>query len=1053
MILRHMQPQGASYMTPNGAGRAQDGAGHKRTIVATVMVMLSVLMLTFAGLSTAVNVREKQQVQAGDWTQWLMCEVLPESAKELYQFSQSKDLQFHLRSKSAITGGIDDVDGGLNWMLSGSSGTDFKKVNEEILGFSLDPESDGQPQPNQQSGSQQDQKQAGDQKSGDGKTPTGGKYVNPYDRFGVAGMKFSAYQGEWKYFVIDSCKKDGEPNDPKAGLFYDSRLEPRSGWEDIGNSKDVRTQQFQANPSAPILATALNSVANGLFNITKLIVSVTIAFVGFSFSDIVHTMGLDNVIGGQSGMFKNLFNGVFMPLVVFAFLTTGAYLIYNGVFKGRYRESFNSVARSFLIFAIAIVVGMHPAQAMTLPNKAIVWFQSVIVLSLNSQIAGGDDMCATDIGQVNSKIIESQGKSEQGVLDEAAQNIRSVVSCRMWQVLLLKPWAEGQFGTDINNLWANGNKPGWAPENAQELGNSNNDMVGSAEVPLGEGKSIHNWGVYQISTQTNAHWVTSGNGTRVKPINGVAGDWYRIVDALANYDEEDAKEKPSDNAEEITYKVPKESNKVSPYWDTWVGNSVASRYTSALSSILVAALVCASMALFAGWASVYTIGLAILLGFAPLFMLLACWAGRGWEIFKGWAELTVKTGLSRIVVGILLVFNILIVNNILNMANTLSWGKMITLLMILTVIMFKGREKITEMFAAVQFGGVNMASTASRVTDRTKNIVMAPVKTSGRFATSAVGGGVGARREGGSFMRGMGAGAVQEFKNMTYRSGMLRDARTTYDTHAAAAGKKGVLVSEMNCAVCGKPLDYEQNQYGTQQFIGGRDRNGNLVCRECLEDGMGDDVQEVTFNRPTAAQRRDASKSKDAQRKKIRESYNKRFTDDTAGRTVAENTASGIHDMRNEDLNTIAGRENRAENEAKLRAAMSMVHQDVHAHKSAKDYSRDKKKDPRTITTTKLPKEIDGIVDKGALQEAWMKQDYNYVIMTYVSAWIVWYQQNTGVKYSADINSTYYAVKNKNLEAFDKAEYHRIMDEGKPRRANAKAKNQAPSGGGSEDKE
>ena len=219
MILRHMQPQGASYMTPNGASRAQDGAGHRRTIVATVMVVLSAFMIAFAGLSAAVNAHEKQQVQAGDWTQWLMCEVLPESAKELYQFSQSKDLQFHLRSKSAITGGIDDVDGGLNWMLSGSSGTDFKKVNEEILGFSLDPESDGQSQPNQQSGSQQDQKQAGDQKSGGGKTPTGGKYVNPYDRFGVAGMKFSAYQGEWKYFVIDACKKDGEPNDPKAGLF------------------------------------------------------------------------------------------------------------------------------------------------------------------------------------------------------------------------------------------------------------------------------------------------------------------------------------------------------------------------------------------------------------------------------------------------------------------------------------------------------------------------------------------------------------------------------------------------------------------------------------------------------------------------------------------------------------------------------------------------------------------------------------------------------------------------------------------------------------------
>ena len=540
MILGRMSPPGASYIQPKENSHTHNNG--RRTVVSTIMVTLFMLMVVFSGVSSVVSKQEKQQAQAGDWTQWIMCEVLPESAKELYQFSQSKDLQFHLRSKSAVTGGIDEVDGGLNWILSGSSGTDFKKVNEAILGYSLDPESGNN---NQQDSNQQQQGQQNEEQ----KKGNGGDYVNPYDRFGVAGMKFSSYEGEWKYFVIDACKKDSEPNDPKAGLFYDSRLEPRSGWEDIGNSKDVRTKQFSANPSSPILTAALNSIANGLFNVTKLIVTITIAFIGFSFSDVVHTLGLDNVVGGQSGLFKNLFNGLFMPLISVVFTLTGLYVFWNGLIKGRYRDSFVSVARSLLMFVLAIVISLHPAEAMAMPNRAVVWFQSVIVLGLNSELAGGDDMCATDVGKVNSKIIKSSGKDEQGVLDEAAQNIRSVVSCRMWQVLLLKPWAEGQFGTDVNNLWANGKKPEWAVENAQELGNSNEKMVGYAEVPLGAGKSINNWAIYQISTQTDAHSVTGGDGTKMKPINGVAGDWYRVVDALANYDEEETEEKPSDASE------------------------------------------------------------------------------------------------------------------------------------------------------------------------------------------------------------------------------------------------------------------------------------------------------------------------------------------------------------------------------------------------------------------------------------------------------------------------------------------------------------------------
>ena len=48
--------------------------------------------------------------------------------------------------------------------------------------------------------------------------------------------------------------------------------------------------------------------------------------------------------------------------------------------------------------------------------------------------------------------------------------------------------------------------------------------------------------------------------------------------------------------------------------------------------------------------------------------------------------------------------------------------------------------------------------------------------------------------------------------------------------------------------------------------------------------------------------------------------------------------------------------------------------------------------------------------------------------MTYVAAWVVWYQENTGQKYSADLDETFKAIKESKLDSFDRAELKRFAE-------------------------
>lgn len=953
----------------------------KNSTLRLMMSVFSSIFVMIIAISGIIGIHSEKKAEALDLSQWVMCSVLPSPADTIYQWTETSDLPYALRSKSAVNSGYDDIDSGLNWLLD-ISGPGFKTINEKIIGQSLDTVANSESTADVE------------------KNYNKGVEVNPFDRFGVAGLKFSAYNGEWKYIQVDACNSDSEAKDPKAGLYYKDRLEPRSTWENVNNSTDQRTVQFSRGIVSQYTSAQNDVIANGIFTITKFIVTVTISLINFAFSDIVNLMGLNKLIGGNGGIFQSLYKGIFMPLIVVAFVATACKVFLDGIVRRQYRSALVSVIRSFIMFVIAVVIAAAPAKYIALPNDLAVGVQSIILTTMNSGLVGGDGLCTSNVGQFKSDLVTSTtGKKDTAILQQASTNMRSAIGCQFWQMFLVTPWSEGQFGTSWNNLWAKGKIAKWVsePSAAKTLNNGNTEMVGNAEVPLGNGKVINNWAIYQISTQTNAHAPTDTKGTKSKYTSGVANDWWRIVDALSNYQEETVADQVqgigSTEKTTVQYTQSKKVD-VSPYWNTWVGNDSSNRIWISSSSVLVAFIGTLAPLLLSGMSAVYAVGIAILMAFAPLMFLAGCWSGKGWEAFKGWGELVLNTTMKRIVVGVLLVLSITMTMAAIKLMSSIGWMQGVIVLGLLSLLVYRSRHKIFDAMASFHFANVNMSNTANNVGARVLNGGKSFVKNSSHFVGSAAVGGVTAKRAGGSIHGGIGAALKNEIQNMSYRNKSLRAAITQYEIGKQESDDIEETISRQKvCVSCGEVLEpVEEN--GIMIFQGGRDANGNLLCYNCYIEGMDPDADEVIFKYVNKKSAEQIKREKDEENML---QFNQLYMKAMNG--YSNVTKSKGYQAASEIV--LSDHEEPENREEALKNMMDVAQIDIADYKQGD-------------TIPSIPTEIAPYVDEEQMKFAWLSGQYDYVLSYYVAGFIMWYQSETNEKFSQSIDEIIFDLRKNN---------------------------------------
>lgn len=341
---------------------------------------------------------------------------------------------------------------------------------------------------------------------------------NPFDYYGMLGLKYTSYKGEWKYYEVDVCKDnaDQQAKSTNYGQFYTDRKEPIASYSERYSSVDNRVIESTKGWTSAIWKSLGDRFSNVILFFTKITVSITLALISLSFTDIGSLMGLDNKF--QESMFLQLYNNFFTPLVMMMVLLTAGYIAYYGLIKREFRTAVvNGMLKTFLSFFIAILIGLNPSFV-TIPNKLATMGQLVMVSALGEGVKGdgADDLC-----QASGDWSTSKAFGKENFLETAGDGMRSILGCRMWAEYLFKPFVMAQFGTEYKDL--------------NSLSNLNKSWVGEPTVNIGS-NTITNWGLFHISIMSGLHETIDEVSSPL--VGGVNKDFYRIVDALANYEED-----------------------------------------------------------------------------------------------------------------------------------------------------------------------------------------------------------------------------------------------------------------------------------------------------------------------------------------------------------------------------------------------------------------------------------------------------------------------------------------------------------------------------------
>src|SRR5699024_1992986 len=163
---------------------------------------------------------------------------------------------------------------------------------------------------------------------------------------------------------------------------------------------------------------------------------------------------------------------------------------------------------------------------------------------------------------------------------------------------------------------------------------------------------------------------------------------WRIVDAVSNYNETTQIVTDEDgNEQEI--QIPDPNIETTDYWEDWVGFNTISRIGTAFTAVFVSSVGSLGVLVFSGLSVMYTVGIAILMAFSPLFFLLACIPEKGESIFKGWLQTVLNTTIKRFVLAVLLVLTLAITVAAMDAMEEIGWFKAIMTLALLTFLLVK----------------------------------------------------------------------------------------------------------------------------------------------------------------------------------------------------------------------------------------------------------------------------------------------------------------------------------------------------------------------------
>lgn len=330
-----------------------------------------------------------------------------------------------------------------------------------------------------------------------------------------------AYDADGNY----RCKQKIRPT-IIGGVFGSSRKDPS------GQYIDSRRSMWRGVDLIKLLiGNQIDMLGASMFGIAQNVTMLTNTVIGACFEPILEKFGLKDLL---LKWISKLRETIYFQLIVF-FISIAGVVVILRFLSGHPIKSFQKIASIILSFGLGVVLLVAPARLFIIVDD----IPTAIERGLAGAIfdASGEDIICEASGTPKNTVSTTPifrhlfGSSD---FNPDAQ-IRKM-QCRVWEVFVANPWSYGQWGVNLNKLWANGYA------NSQKIGSDSNasgqlnvdsdtqNLVGDAPVNMGGGTVAHNWGLYQMAMMGSGS-ITTEDPTRPSKI--LDHNMYRIVDLQA----------------------------------------------------------------------------------------------------------------------------------------------------------------------------------------------------------------------------------------------------------------------------------------------------------------------------------------------------------------------------------------------------------------------------------------------------------------------------------------------------------------------------------------
>lgn len=363
-----------------------------------------------------------------------------------------------------------------------------------------------------------------------------------------------------------------------------------------------------------------DGVANFGLNVATFFTQASNEVIDIAFSPILEKLGLDTKIVSIIEAFRD---SLYFPFIAMLIALAGLTILFQAGKRKAYAAAFKDLALVIGTFMLGVIILFNPKGLITVVDKVPAEIETGIMGTIFNVGMEDDDGVCSASQTSGGGATDLEGRA---LTFSPRASIRTM-ECEIWRVFAFNPWVQGQWGTTYSNLYANNN----AKAGGSTLKNSNISLVGDAPVMMGGGTTIHNWALYQLDA------TTVGTST-TEDLTGKAGntsrDFYRLVDVQAG---------PNNGAASD-----------GTYFESWRGAQPGTRTVIGLMAGFVSIMGFITIAAYSIVKIEITLLTAIMLLFAPIFLLLGVHPTFGRVRLKQYAGTIVALMIQRIILITLL---------------------------------------------------------------------------------------------------------------------------------------------------------------------------------------------------------------------------------------------------------------------------------------------------------------------------------------------------------------------------------------------------------------